>query len=452
MPARETGNRCLVTGFRRHERLAPRASRSFAVALGEFLSLLLICISVLDISSARADAAFQCPHTWPLRRAFIAYDAPSVHYSDALLDYLATRFEFSDQITAPNIEQLKQRNPDFYALFRNSLSDNFVPPAASSLTQEHEWVFAHAGEYGVDPEDIYLHFWTDSQVVVEGEMVFVPGWQPGSPKYGATAASRVDARVPVYYKNLTRRATNFATLQIRAVHRAYNISVLSQPITGNIYWEGFFFDNAGKYALQISVVTNGQYPIGGQLAEHPAHAVINSADFQSWYWYQGIGLFMKELRDWAAGSPPQLDGRPLRIMPNVYNLPYLDSAEWEKAYVDFRPGDTLFQEYEMNPVRDSARAYPAIIFEKNARAHAAGVDLFQPGLSVTNQPPYAGDYTPAEALMNTLSLHWVTRTPNVLILGHQANTVMNADWQQNQSAIFDVDLGAPLGDPYVLAT
>src|SRR5438046_663577 len=84
--------------------------------------------------------------------AFIAYDAPSVHYSDALLDYLATRFEFSDQITAPNIEQLKQRNPDFYALFRNSLSDNFVPPAASSLTQEHEWMFAHAGEYGVDPE------------------------------------------------------------------------------------------------------------------------------------------------------------------------------------------------------------------------------------------------------------------------------------------------------------
>ena len=46
----------------------------------------------------------------------------------------------------------------------------------------------------------------------------------------------------------------------------------------------------------------------------------------------------------------------------------------------------------------------------------------------------------------------VTRTPNVLILGHQANTVMNADWQQNLKGIFDIDLGAALGDPYVLAT
>jgi hypothetical protein len=54
--------------------------------------------------------------------------------------------------------------------------------------------------------------------------------------------------------------------------------------------------------------------------------------------------------------------------------------------------------------------------------------------------------------MNTLSLHWVTRTPNVFILGHQVNAVAKADWQQNTKPIFDVDLGAPLGDPFVLAT
>ena len=369
-----------------------------------------------------------------------------------MLDYLASRFEFSDQINAVNIELLKQRNPAFYALVRNSLSDNFVPPAADSLLQEHQWIFTHAVDYGVDPEDVYLHFWTDTEVLLEGQVVWVPGWQPGSPKSGASAASRVDARVPVYYKDLTRRATNFATPQIRAVHRAYNVASVSQPVAGNHYWEGFFFDNAGNYGLQLGIVTTGQYPSGGQVAEHPTHAVVNTAEFQSWYWYQGMGLFMNELRQWAARSPPELAGRPLRIMPNVYNLPYLDSPDWQKAYLDLHPGDTLFQEYEMNPVRDSSRTYPSTIFQQNSRARAAGIDLFQPGLSVTAQAPYAGSYTLAEALMNTLSLHWVTRTPNVVVLGHQANTVTGTDWQQNQSAIFDIDLGAALGDPYVLAT
>jgi hypothetical protein len=402
---------------------------------------------------AQAEGApFRCPNAWPLRRALIAFDAPTVHYSNEQLDYLASRFEFSIEINSYNVVQVKQRNPNFYPLIRNSLSDIFVPPADSTLTHEHDWLAAHAADYGVEPEDVYLHFWTDTEVVIQGQSMVLPGWQPGSPKPGATAASRADSRVPVYYKNLTRRATNFSTPQLRAAHRAYNLSLVENPLADNIYWEGIFFDNAGNFDLMLTVLTNGQYPDGGQLAEHPSHAVMNSPGFKDWYWYQGMGLFMKEFREWIAGHPAQVGNRPLRVVPNVYNLPYLDTAAWNSAYIDFHPADVLLQEMEMNPTRDALRTFPATIFQKNADAQGAGIDLFQPGLSVTTIPPNAGSFSNDEALMNTLSLHWATRTPNVFILGHQVNTVMKTDWQQNTKPIFDVDLGPPLGGPFVLAT
>jgi len=433
----------------RNDRASHRAP-GVRVHLGRWLrGALLWTVGGAVIAAAEAQP-FHCPNAWPLRRALIAYDAPDVHYSAQLLDYLAARFEFSDEINAYNVGQLKQRNPNFYALSRNSLSDNFVYP--STQTDEHDWLTAHAADYGVGPEDIYLHFWTDTEIVLEGQSIVVPGWQPGSPKSGATAATRADSRVPVYYKNLTRRATNFSTAPIRALNRAYSLSRVAQPIIGGIHWEGFFFDNAGNYGLVVTIATGGAYPSGGQLAEHPSHGVMNSPAFKDWYWYQGIGLFMKEFREWIAGNPPELGGRRLRIVPNVYNLPYLDTVDWENAYVNFRAGDVLFQEYELNPVRDSARRFPEIIFQKNSLAQASGIELFQPGLSVTAAAPNAGTYTSDEALMSTLSLHWVTRTSNVLILGHQSNAVMRDDWPQNTKAIFDVDLGPPLGDPYVLAT
>jgi len=399
-----------------------------------------------------SEALFRCPNAWPLRRAFLAYDAPTAQYSAQLLDYLASRFEFADSVNPYNISEIKQRNSRFYTLIHNSLSDNFVVPVPGSSTEEHEWLQAHAAEYGADPEDVYLHFWTDTEVTLEGQDIIVPGWQPGSPKPGATGATRDEARVPVYYKSLARRATNLSTPQLRALNRAYNMASVAQPIAGNFYWEGFFFDNAGNHPLIVTIVTSGMYPDGGQIAEHPTRAVVNSTTFQDWYWYQGIGLFMQEFRQWILQRPDDRGGRQLKIVPNVYNIPYLNSPEWDRSYVDFHPADTLFQEFEVNPTRDALREYPAIVFRQNTVAQAQDIDLFQPGLSMTAAPPAQGSFSDDEALVNSVSLHWVTRTPNVLILGHQVNAVLKAGWEQNTKGIFDVDLGPALGDPYVLAT
>src|SRR3989338_10098788 len=65
---------------------------------------------------------FACPNSWPLRRAFTAYDGPNAQYSNQLLDALAEQFSFSTSINPYNYTQLKQRNPNFYALIYHSLS------------------------------------------------------------------------------------------------------------------------------------------------------------------------------------------------------------------------------------------------------------------------------------------------------------------------------------------
>src|SRR3989344_2275626 len=81
---------------------------------------------------------FACPNPWPLRRALVAYDALSVQYSSSLLDDIASRFSFTDFINAYNIAQLKQRNPNFYAVLYNSLSDNYVT-GNSAFMVENNW-------------------------------------------------------------------------------------------------------------------------------------------------------------------------------------------------------------------------------------------------------------------------------------------------------------------------
>src|SRR3989344_2172981 len=407
-------------------------------------------LAVPQIAPTARALPFECPNSWPLRRALLIYDGPNVRPADSMLDYIAQRFEYSIEEGNPYIlGALKQRNPNFFTLQYQSLSDSYAPPAAVQFLPEYNWFQTHASEYGADPEDTFLHFWSDTEVRLEGQNLIIPGWQPDSPKPGASATSRSEARIPVYWSNLIRRAVNFSTPQIRAAHHAYHVYLLQQPIATNLYWNGFFFDNTAYYSLQVSIVTSGSYPNGGLVAEHPTHTILNTPTFIDWYWFQGIIPFVQELRQWVDTNPPELNGRRVMLQANVANVPNIASSDWERAYINVRSADSLFQEFEFNPTRDGA---PLAIFQKNKLAQQAGIELFQPGLSVTTRPPYLGSYTTDEALMNTLGLHWVMRTPNVLILGHQANGILNTDWAQNMKGIFDLDLGQAVEDPHVIQT
>lgn len=400
--------------------------------------------------AAAQTAPFECPNAWPLNRAVLMYSRAT---GTAQLDAIAQRFNFTAELWDSNdLARIQQTNPDFYAVQYNSISDNYVPPVTGEPAAEHNWYFANAASYGIDPEDIYLHFWEDSIVRLEGQNITIPGWQPDSPKPGATAATRNESRVPVYYASLIRRAVNFGTPAVRAFHLAYHVYLLQQPIgpSTNLYWSGFMFDNAAFYNLIVAVVS------GGRVAEHPTQAVLNSPDFLEWHFFSGEGLFMRELREYAATNPPALGGRLVRIIPNIANVPYIGSPNWERAYVTLHPGDVVLKEFEFSPVADSGQAMPATIFQKNTLAQQGGVEIWETGNTQTSRVPYVGNYTSDEALMNTAALHWVTRTPNVWILGHLSSNLLNTNpdtgWQLNIKPLWDIDLGPPMGNLYVLAT
>ncbi len=408
--------------------------------------LLLPTSSPPMIPTARA--AFTCPNPWPLRRG-TSMVAPA---GATRLNYIATHFELTFNGFGSDIAAIRRGNgivtnpnPNFRAYEYNSITDNYVPPW--SFVEEHNWLMANAATYGVtDPEDVYLHYSQDTTQSLQGTVVTVPGWQSDSPKTGATATSRDQARVTVYYPTLVRRVPNFATPQLRALYRAYQVSRLQTPITGSNgeFWSGFMFDNAAYRFLATNITGGGQVTEAGDL-------VANSSAFYTWYYYQGFGLFEKELREWAATNPPELQGRSLGVMPNIANIPGVTESAWEQAYVDFHPGDILLKEFQHSATREFGRTLPATIFQKNRLAQAAGIDLFELGVIATTVVPQQGSYTTDEAMMNNLGLHWVTRTPNVIAWNYIAG-VHTAAWDNNMRGIFDTDLGQPLEDPQVLTT
>ena len=97
---------------------------------------------------------------------------------------------------------IKALNPDFQWFTYNSATDNYV---TGNEDQEHVALTAFAAARGFDIEDAYLHYWDDTQLNLGGEVVTIPGWGGGS------ATDPAQARMPVYYKDLSRRLVNFST-------------------------------------------------------------------------------------------------------------------------------------------------------------------------------------------------------------------------------------------------
>ena len=319
---------------------------------------------------------FACPNSWPLRRGLVMYNVGGA-LPQSTLNYIAPRFEITVKGHPTDISYLTQNHPGFIATYYNSLSDMYAPTPNNTFHPEHDWLFAHAAEYGLDPEDIYLHFWKDTTVTLQGQTgILIPGWQPDSPKPGASATSRDQARIPVYYADLSRRAKNYGDVSdspLRRLHRAARVDSILQAISPGVYYSGVMFDNAAYYHLSVSLPRDaiGQPLLGGEVAEHPSHALVDSAEFNSWYFFNNEGAFMKELRLWAATNPPELAGRPFKVLANAAGVPAINQSDWERAYVDFHPADMIIQEFSYSPTRFSGQTLPATIYQKNLLAQQA---------------------------------------------------------------------------------
>jgi hypothetical protein len=425
--------------------------RLSTVALSSVLSLVAVLAVLASGAGAAAvpiEGTVQCNDPWPLRRAMFMYTNSAM--PTATLDAIADRFDFVVEGYRPDVEYMINRNSQLkFIAFYNSLTDNYVTDSA-----EHDWLMANAAQFGVDGEDAYLHFWEDTVVELQGQNITIPGWNPnrqsGDPP--ASAVNRADARAPVYFSSLSRRVTNFSSPAVRSLQRAYNLYRFNEPLIGGIHPGGVMFDNSANSSLQVRIVS------GGRVAEHSLHTQFNSGEFMDWYWMQGVRVYLEELRNYLDSNRAEFGGRQIYVIPNVANVPYVGNASWEASYVNPPAAHILSLEFEYNPTRDFGASLPEIIYDKHTQALSQGVGIFETGYVFKGRSGLAGSFTDDEAIMNNLAAHWVHRADDT---GMNATTYLLGvnvwdaasqpdKWGRNLAGAFDVDLGKPLGPPYVM--
>lgn len=419
--------------------------RNMSIKRGLF-SILAVITLVAALPAPGAQAQ-ECTDPWPLRRALFMYTHSGLPSST--LDQIADRFDFAVEGYRPDIEYMINRNSRFkFMAIYNSITDNYVDDG------EHRWLFENASQFGVSGEDTYLHFSEDTVVELQGERITIPGWNPNRTASDppANASSRDEARCVVYFKNLSRRVTNFGSQAVRDLHLGFCVQSLQQPLIGGIYPGGIMFDNSANQPLQVYIVS------GGAVAEHPTKAKFNSSDFMEWYWMGGVRTFLEQLKEYVDVNRSQFGNRQMYIIPNTANAPYIGGSNWESSYINPPAAHILALEFEYNPTRDFGRSLPRQIYEKHTSALNAGVGIFETGYLYKSGGGLAGSFSDDEALMNNIGGHWVHRADDT---GLNATTyILGANvwdaasdptrWAMNLKGAFDVDLGKPLGPPFLL--
>ena len=332
---------------------------------------------------------------------------------------------------------IKTLNPGFRWYVYNSGTDNYV--TSRQGTAEHDLLQSLAASTGTDVEEAYLHYWDDTRVVLEGETLLVRGWG------GGTAANGAEARLPVYYRNLSRRAVNFSTPRALRLHREVMVHLaFDTPFAGsNLYPEGIFLDNATAQFFNFGNILSG-----GRVREAPGHPVVGSREHGQWHWSHNLGPFLSALKDtldaataWAA------DGRRKELMINVANI-------WDDDYVRRDVAHVLFMEFQYNPVRNFGIDLVDEAYRRNSLAEAAGIATFHSAMMARNVQNRQGEYSFGEAMLGNLAFYLIARTPRTLFYEMGTNAPNVAAWDtltwRGCIDVASAQLGTPTGAPYTL--
>ena len=188
--------------------------------------------------------------------------------------------------------------------------------------------------------------------------------------------------------------------------------------------------------------------------------VFGSEEYRTFHWEEGIGLFMRELRDYLVANPDVVSGRSVKLAPNISNTPSpAFGTDWQTKINDFLGGGgfAMVQEFQYSPTRSTGAGTPPLIYAGELASHQVGIDTFHPGFAQLEFPDLSGSYTRDEAAMNNLGLGWVIRSgdeaqdAHTYFLGVQVNAVQGDGWNTNLLGAFDVDLGRPEAEPFLLA-
>ncbi|HYV50826.1 MAG TPA: FlgD immunoglobulin-like domain containing protein [Dongiaceae bacterium] len=330
-------------------------------------------------------------------------------------------------------------NPAFRWFVYNSGTDNYVPPNTQSLA-EYSLLNSICVARGWDPEIAYLHYRDDTRVVIEGDTLFIPGWGAGS------AASPDQSRIPLYYKNLTRRATNFSTPQSAQLAREVMVKLaLDVPFQGTtLYPDGIFLDNTGCVLYNFGNVLSG-----GHVREATNYPAIASTEFRSWFWTQNLAPFLTSLKDTLQTSASwSKDGKRKYLMINCANA-------WDDTYASRDVADYLFMEFQYNPVRCTGPTAIDEAYRRDALCSAAGISSFYSATMTSSVSGHPGSYTTDEVMLGNLCWFLMTRTPLTVFYQQGTNAPNTTQWDAltwiGAMDVADQDLGEATGAPYTIA-
>jgi hypothetical protein len=362
---------------------------------------------------------------------------------DALRQRAAGRYEVG--ITGKNDGQdadrvaMKALDPSFQWYVYNSGTDNYV--TSPSGTPEHDLLVSLANARGWDVEEAYMHFWDDTRMVLEGDTVLVRGWGGGS------AATAAEARIPVYYRNLSRRVVHFATPRAAQLHREAMVQLaFGMPFSGSsVYADGLFLDNSTARLFNFGTILDG-----GHVRETPEHLLLGSWEYQDWHWESNFGPFLTTLKDtleaaagWAA------DGRRKYLMINVANI-------WDDGYVSRDAADVLFMEFQYNAVRNFGTWMVDEAYRRDTLASTSGIACFYAATMTRSVSGRVGEYSLAETMLGNLVFYLMTRTPGTIFYEMGTSTPSTAGWDsltwRGCIDVANAELGEALGGPYTLAS
>ena len=329
-----------------------------------------------------------------------------------------------------------ERRPGFEWFTYNSVFDNYV---SGPEVEEDDLITTVAAAHGWDHEEAYMHFYDDTYVTLQGNTVFVPGWEGGS----ATDPSQ--ARVPVYYSNLSRRLVNFSTYRAQQLNKEVFVALdLDAPAPGyDFYADGLFLDNS-SYRLS----SYGTIVSGGHVHETPDHSLIGSAAFQTWYWANNLRPFLVALKDTLQTSAAWSgDGKRKYSMINV-------SAYWTDDYYNYDTADIINTEFQYDPIRTAGPSEIQNVYNDDAAAAAVGIRTFNMPLMTKNYGGYSISY--GDALLGSLAWHLATRTEDsILMLYGNHTSPSEAGWDtltwRGCVDVVDDQLGEAVGSPYQFA-
>jgi len=333
---------------------------------------------------------------------------------------------------------IRSMNPHFQWFVYNSGTDNYVPP--NEGIEEYTLSNSICKQKGWDPEIAYMHYRDDTRVVLQGDTLFIPGWGEGSAKYPS------EARVPLYYKDMTRRLVNVSTPQSRALTRQVMIQLaFGTPFEGTaLYPDGIFLDNTGS-----TLYNYGNVVSGGHVREADGYARIDSPQFRSWFWSENLAPFLTGLKDTLKSSASWTRDRQRKyLMINCSNA-------WDDSYASRDVADILFLEFQYNPVRNSGLDAVEKAYRRDSLSAQAGITSFYSANMTSSVSGKPGSFSPKEVMLGNLCWYLTTRTPTTLFFQQGTNSPQSSNWDEltwiGAMDVADRQLGEAQGGPYTLA-